>query len=138
MTTGVTNGHYLRFFDNGVSLGYATECTISINAEMRSLSHKDTAGDNGGWSQKAPGEKSATGSTSGLYAEDDNAAAALFQKLADGTELSITFTTDVAGDKIWTGTAFLTSLEISAPNNENVTYSASWEFNGEVIMGTVS
>lgn len=137
-TTGIVNGHYLRAFDNGVALAYATECSISINAEMRSLSHKDTDGTGGGWAEKAPGEKSATGSTSGLYAEDNNAAAALFAKLADGTPLTITFTTNETGDTVWSGEAFLVSLEINAANNESVTYSASWEFNGALTMGTVS
>ena len=137
-TIGVVNGHYMRFFDNGVSLGYATSCTISFSSAMRELSHKDTAGDGGGWLEQAPGQKSATFSTEGLYAEDDNAAAALFTKLADGTEITLTFTTDVTGDKIWSGTALLTSVEITAPNNENVTYSVSGVFTGEVTVDTVA
>jgi len=137
-TVGVVNGHYMRFFDNGVSLGYATSCTISFSSAMRELSHKDTAGDGGGWLEQAPGQKSATFSTEGLYAEDDNAAAALFTKLADGTEITLTFTTDVSGDKVWSGTALLTSVEITAPNNENVTYSVSGVFTGEVTVDTVA
>ena len=138
MTQGVTNGHYMRFFNDGVSLGYATECTLSFAVEMRELAHKDTEGDGGGWVEKAPGQKSGTGSTSGLYAEDDNAAAALFEALEDGTALELTFCTETTGDKVWSGTAYLTSLEISAPNNENTTYSASFEFSGAVTMATVS
>ena len=137
-TIGVTNGHYMRLFDNGVSLGYSTNCSIAFNATMRELSHKDTAGSGGGWIEQAPGQKSGTFSTEGLYAEDDNAAAALYAKLADGTAIDLTFTTDVTGDKIWTGVGYLTSVEITAPNNENVTYSVSGVFNGEVIIGTVS
>jgi TP901-1 family phage major tail protein len=137
-TVGVVNGHYMRFFDNGVSLGYSTSCSIAFNATMRELSHKDTAGSGGGWLEQAPGQKSGTFSTEGLYAEDDNAAAALFQKLADGTEITLTFTTDVSGDKVWSGTALLTSVEITAPNNENVTYSVSGVFTGEVTVDTVA
>lgn len=137
-TTGVTNGHYMRFFDNGVSLGYATECSISFSMSPRELAHKDTAGDGGGWVEQAAGQKSGTWSTSGLYAEDDNAASALYTKFANGTILDLTFTTDEVGDKIWTSQGLITSLEISAPNNENVVWSASGTFNGEVIMGTVS
>jgi TP901-1 family phage major tail protein len=138
MTTGVTNGHYMRFFINGVSLGKATECSISFSAEMRELAHKDTTGDGGGWVEKAPGQKSGSGSTSGLYAEDDNAAAVLFEAFKNGDPLDITYTTEETGDKLWAGEAFITSLEINAPNNENVSYSCSWEFNGEVTMETVS
>jgi TP901-1 family phage major tail protein len=137
-TVGVTNGHYMRFFDGGTSLGFATECSISFATEMRELAHKDTTGDGGGWVEKAPGQKSGSGSTSGLYAESDNAAAALFTKMAAGTALVLTFATETTGDKIWSGTAYITSLEINAPNNDNVTYSVSFEFTGAVEMDTVS
>ena len=137
-TTGVTNGHYMRLFDEGTSLGFATECNISFAVEMRELAHKDTDGDGGGWVEKAPGQKSGSGSTSGLYAESDNATAALFTKMAAGTALEIVFGTETTGDKMWSGTAYLTSLEINAPNNENVTYSCSFEFSGAVEMDTVS
>ena len=137
-TTGVTNGHYMRFFNSGTSLGYATECSLNFAAEMRELAHKDTVGDGGGWVEKAPGQKSATGSTSGLYAESDNAAATLFSAYEDGTALTLTFCTETTGDKIWSGSAFITSLEVNATNNENVTYSCSFEFSGAVTMATVS
>jgi TP901-1 family phage major tail protein len=128
----------MRFFNSGVSLGFATECTISFAAEMRELAHKDTVGDGGGFREVAPGQKSGSGSTSGLYAESDNAAATLFTAWEAGTALTITFATETTGDKIWSGTAYITSLEINAPNNENVTYSVSFDFSGAITMGTVS
>ena len=133
-TVGVVNGHYLRFFDNGVAIAKATECTISWAIEMRETAHKDTAGDGGGWKEVAPGQKSGTGSTSGLYAEDTNSFATLYGKMAAGTALDITFTTGESGDSVWSGEAYITSMELNAPNNENVTYSVSFEFSGEVTL----
>lgn len=136
-TQGVTNGHYMRIFDGGVAVAYSTECSVSFSMSPRELSHKDTAGDGGGWVEQAAGQKSGTWSTAGLYAEDNNAAATLFTKFANGTEIEITFTTDEVGDTIFSGTGLITSLEINAPNNENVTYSVSGTFDGAVTMGTV-
>ena len=133
-TTGIVNGHYLRFFDGGVAIAKATSCTISFSAEARETAHKDTAGDGGGWREVAPGQKSATGSTEGLYSEETNSFVTLFNKYSAGTELELTFTTGETGDSIWYGTAIITSLELNAPNNENVTYSCSFEFTGEVIV----
>ena len=133
-TTGIVNGHYLRFFDGGVAIAKATSCTISFAAEARETAHKDTAGDGGGWREVAPGQKSATGSTEGLYAEDTNSFATLYGKFANGTELSLTFTTGESGDSVWSGTAIITSLELNAANNENVTYSCSFDFTGEVTL----
>lgn len=133
-TLGVVNGHYLRFFDTAVAIAYATECSISWTAEMRELAHKDTTGDGGGWVEKAPGQKSATGSTSLLYSEETNSFATLYAKFTAGTALAVTFTTGESGDSVYSGEAFITSMEINAPNNENVTASISFEFNGEVTL----
>ena len=135
-TTGVVNGHYLRFFDGGVALAKATECSISWAVEMRETAHKDTAGDGGGWKEVAPGQKSATGSTTLLYSEETNSFSTLWTKMANGTAIVVTFTTGVSGDTIWYGTAYITSMELNAPNNENVTASISFEFTGEMISST--
>jgi predicted secreted protein len=133
-TVGIVNGHYLRFFDGGVAIAKATECTISWAVEMRETAHKDTAGDGGGWKEVAPGQKSGTGSTSGLYAEDTNSFATLYGKMAAGTAITGTFTTGESGDSVWYFTGYITSMELNAPNNENVTYSISFEFSGEVTL----
>jgi TP901-1 family phage major tail protein len=133
-TLGVVNGHYLRFYMDSVAVAYATDCTISFSAEMRELAHKDTAGDGGGWVEKAAGQKSATGSTSLLYSEETNSFATLFASFKDGEPIDVTFTTSESGDSVFAGEAFITSMEINAPNNENVTASISFEFNGEVTL----
>jgi len=90
-TTGIVNGHYMRFFDADTGNPYAkaTECTISFSMSSRQTSHKDTAGSGSGWREISAGEKSGSGSTS--------------------------------------------ALELNAVNNENVTYSCSFEFSGEVV-----
>lgn len=134
-TTGITNGRNMRFFDGGTALGRATDCTLSFSSEMRETAHKDLTGN---WTAKAPGAMSGTGSASGLYSEDANAAESLFTKMNAGTALTLTFTTEVTGDQVWTGTAYISSLEMNAPDNENVTYSVSFEFTGAVVMSTVS
>lgn len=132
-TVGIVNGHYLRFFDGGTAIAKATSCTISFATEMRESAHKDTAGDGGGWREVSPGQKSGTGSTEGLYAEDTNSFATLYDKMINGTAVDLTFTTGESGDSIWYASGYITSMELSAPNNENVTYSISFEFSGEVV-----
>jgi TP901-1 family phage major tail protein len=132
-TVGVVNGHYLRFFDSGTAIAKATECSISWSVEMRETAHKDTAGDGGGWREVSPGQKSGTGSTSGLYAEDTNSFATLYDKMIAGTALELTFTTGETGDNVYYGQAFINSMELNAPNNENVSYTISFEFNGEIV-----
>ena len=133
-TVGVVNGHFLRFFVGGVSIAKATECTISFAAATREIAHKDTASSlTGGWREVLPGQLSGTGSTSGLYAEDTNSFATLYDSMVAGDTLAITFTTGESGDSVWYADAIITSMELSAPNDENVTYSISFEFSGEVV-----
>jgi len=134
-TVGIVNGHYLRFYNGGSPIARAVSCTLSFSAETLDFSTKDSAsGGPAGWREVAPGQKSASGSTEGLFAEDANAVSVLYSAFANGTELSLTFTTGESGDSIWSGTAIVTSLEINAANNENVTYSCSFEFTGEVTL----
>lgn len=133
-TTGIVNGHYLRFYDGGTALAKATECEINFAVEMRETAHKDTSGTNGGWKSVAPGQKSGTGSTSLLYSEETNSFATLWAKYAAGTALTLTFKTGVSGDHVWTGTAYITDMKLNAPNNQNVTASISFEFSGEITL----
>lgn len=132
-TTGIVNGHYLRFFDGGVAIARATECTISFSMSSRTTASKDSAGDGSGWREISAGEKSGSGSTSGLYAEDANSFATLYDKFINGTSCALTFTTGETGDDVYYATAYITSMELNAVNNENVTYSISFEFSGEVV-----
>lgn len=132
-TIGIVNGHFLRFFDNGLPIAKATSCTISWSVELRESAHKDTAGSGSGWREVSPGQKSGTGSTEGLYAEDTNSFAVIYDKMIAGTPLDLTFTTGESGDDTYYGQAYVTAMELSAPNNENVTYSISFEFSGEVV-----
>jgi len=132
-TTGIVNGKYLRFYDDGAVLAFATSCSLSFSMSPRSISHKDTPGSNGGWAAILPGQKTGTGSTEGLYAEDNNAFATLYDKFIAGTPCDLTFTTGESGDDTYYGEAFITSMELTAPNDESSTWSISFEFNGEVV-----
>ena len=71
-----------------------------------------------------------------MYSEETNSFSTLWTKMANGTAIVVTFTTGVSGDTIWYGTAYITSMELNAPNNENVTASISFEFTGEMISST--
>ena len=133
-SVGIINGHFLRFFVGGTPIARATECTISFSAATREIATKDSASTlTGGWRQVQPGQLSGTGSTSGLYAEDANSFSTLWDSMVDGDTLAITFTTGESGDTVWYADALITSMELSAPNDENVSYSISFEFTGEVV-----
>jgi len=117
----IINGHDLRLYIDGTAIAKATECSVSLNAAMREIAHKDTAGANGGFKEVSPGQKSGTATCNALYAEGESYET-LFNAWSNGTKLVMKFSDDVASNKSTTADAYITSLEKNATDNENVTY----------------
>ncbi len=134
-TAGIISGTLLRLYDGGVAIGKATECTLSVNTTMRTTSHKDSAS----FEENAPGLIAWTMNTNTLYAMDETQGIddALTDILA-GTVITARFSTEVAGDSYYEGSAYIESVEISAPVNENSTASISLKGTGTLTAGTVT
>lgn len=128
----IINGHNLRWRVGGVAIAKATDCTISISGETRTLSHKDIGtGVGAGWTGNDYGTKSWEGTCNALYAETESFET-LWNAFKDSTKITVEFSDDVAGNMMFTGSAVITSLEQNAPDNENVTYSVS--FSGDGVL----
>ena len=52
--------------------------------------------------------------------------------------LTVKFSTEVTGDRYWEASAYVTSLEVNAGMEDNVTYSATFELTGTITYGTVA
>lgn len=137
-TTGFVNGTNLRIYKGGTKIGYATSCSLSFSMETRSTLTKDTQGS--GWVENATGQKSFTLSTEFLFSYDtpNIDPVDLFTDFDNRTPLVLRFTTDVQGDKYWEGTGYITSYEINAPVEDNITCSATFTGSGAVTSGTES
>lgn len=126
----IINGHNLRWKIGGVAIAKATDCTISISGETRDTSHKDIGtGSGAGWSGASYGKKSWEGTCSALYAEDDSFET-IWTAFNTNAAIAVEFSDGVVGNKKFTGSAIITSLEQNAPDNEDVTYSVSFAGNG--------
>jgi hypothetical protein len=68
MTAGVLNGTDFRLYLGGVAIGRATNCSMEMTAEIRTILDKDSPG--AGWQEGSRGVKSATLSTTGFVAMD--------------------------------------------------------------------
>ena len=76
---------------------------------------------------------------SALYAEDAAYGAdELYTAMAARTPLAVKFSTEVTADHFWSASAYLTSLEVSAGTEDNVTYSATFELTGAITYSAVS
>jgi predicted secreted protein len=128
-TTGVLNGTSLFLYVNGNAVAHSTSHSLTLSESHRSTSSKDSAG----WETILEGMRSWTmtgeGFTAldGAYTTDD-----LTTLILNRTAVTLRFTTNTTGDKYWTGSARLESLDISSPNEDNVTWSISFKGSGAI------
>ena len=129
----IINGHNLRWKVGGVAIAKATDCTVSISGDTRDTAHKDIgSGVGAGWAGSEYGTKNWEGSCSALYAEDESYET-LWTAFNANTKIAVEFSDGTVGNKKYTGTAVITSLEQNAPNNEDVTYSVSFKGDGALV-----
>lgn len=144
-STGIINASSIRVFlgttdDSEVVVDHVTECSISLNTDIRDITTKTS----GGWREILPALKSASLSLSGLFAED---ATNNFNQLVDhqiaGEKLYVIFTntgagsTANAGDEQFDVSGYITSLEQTAGTEDNVTFSMTLEITGTVVREVI-
>jgi len=145
-STGIINASSIRVFlgttdDSEVVVDHVTECSISLNTDIRDITTKTS----GGWREILPALKSASLSLSGLFAED---ATNNFNQLVDhqiaGEKLYVIFTntgagtTANAGDEQFDVSGYITSLEQTAGTEDNVTFSMTLEITGTVVREVIA
>lgn len=145
-STGIINASSIRVFlgttdDSEVVVDHVTECSISLNTDIRDITTKTS----GGWREILPALKSASLSLSGLFAED---ATNNFNQLVDhqiaGELLYVIFTntgagtTANAGDEQFDVSGYITSLEQTAGTEDNVTFSMTLEITGTVVREVIA
>jgi len=145
-STGIINASSIRVFlgttdDSEVVVDHVTECSISLNTDIRDITTKTS----GGWREILPSLKSASLSLSGLFAED---ATNNFNQLVDhqiaGEKLYVIFTNvgagtaANAGDEQFDVAGYITSLEQTAGTEDNVTFSMTLEITGTVVREVIA
>lgn len=134
-TTGIMNGTLLGVYRDAVLIGHATESSISLSMDTRDASTKDSAG----YRDLLEGAKSGSISVSALYADDATSGPTqLMVNYTARTVIAVKFSTEEAGDHYWSANAYITSLEVSASKEDNVTYSATFELTGAITYGVVA
>ena len=134
-TAGVMNGTLLGVYVGTTLVAHATEGSISLSMDTRDISSKDSAGTRA----LLEGMKSGSISMSALYAEDAAYGAdELYTAMGARTPLAVKFSTEVSGDHFWSASAYLTSLEVSAGTEDNVSFSATFELTGAITYAAVS
>jgi predicted secreted protein len=142
-TSGVFNGTSLVVLIGSEVVAHATSCSLSFSVDLPETTDKQSAG----WVEHLGGAKSWTLTTDGLATVDPAATASyyttseLMTAIAARTAVQVKFTTVsgttlVPGDRIWSGSAFIESMDITADMESPVTYSVSFTGTGELTQAT--
>ena len=135
-TTGVFNGTDLLLkLTDGTSIatstiiGHSTSCSLSLSNDLPEATTKDSSG----FQEVIAGVKSGEISFEGLIAYDDDANPVDFADILIARRaVTWTFGTADAADTVYTGSGFLSSVEMSAEMESPATYSGSITINGAI------
>lgn len=133
-TSGITNGTLIGLYVGGTKIANLISNDLDISMATRETTNKDS----GGWKSSLGGALSWTCSAEGYFDEiatygfDE-----LFAVLTARTAVTVMISSQVTGDKKYSGSALLTSLKRSHPTEDNVTFSCSCEGTGVLTEATV-
>lgn len=142
-TTGVFNGTSLVVLVGTEVVAHATSCSLSISADLPDATTKES----GGWADHIAGLRSWSITTDGLATVEPTGTnyvvGDIFSALNGRGTVTVKFTTvsgstPITGDLIWSGSAFVESLDITADMESPVTYSASFTGTGTLTQATNS
>jgi predicted secreted protein len=147
-TTGVFNGTSLVVLIGTEVIGYATSCSLSLAIDAPDASTKQSLG----WADEIGGQRSWSLTTDGLATVVPGTVAtyvttAELNALAIArTAVTVKFTTvdnstvggitPVSGDVIYSGSAFIESVDMTADMENPVTYSVSFKGTGVLTIAT--
>jgi predicted secreted protein len=141
-STGITNGTLIAIYKDVAGtltkIANATSNDFSITKDMIETTNKDSAGAK----EYIAGEYGYTMSVEGMFEEDASVGAGISWKeiitdLLAGTSVTIVMTSNVSGDLKLSGSAFFNELNLTAPQNDVATFTASIQGTGALTVGTI-
>lgn len=124
---------------NYYATAFASSCSLSINMDTRDATNKSSSG----WADKLEAGRSWSVDADGLQDFQPSGAATitefdeLFAQMNTRSVVKIKFKTSTTGDYYYSGDAYITSLSMDAPTEDNVTYSVSLEGTGALTEATL-
>lgn len=131
------NGTNMRIIAGGVAIAGCKSFTLNTNLNLFDASDKDSAG----WAVRGAGQKSWTVDFDGLY---DPAGVYNAEELTDliinraSVTLEMATIDGTGGGQKWTGTAYLESHSLTAPMEDVVTITGTFQGTGALTKGTVT
>lgn len=136
-TSGIINGTLLTIKVGGSKLLNSTSASLSLTLDTPEATTKDS----GGFQDLIAGVKSGEISFEGLVAYDSGSGVQIgdiSDELISGTQVDWEFSTDVSGDDKYSGSGFISSIEITADMEAPVSYSGTIVTTGTITQGVES
>lgn len=136
-TAGVFNGTLLSVQIGGSKLFNSTSASMSLSMDAPEATTKDS----GGFQEVIAGVKSGEISFDGLVAYDTVSGIQIGDVADDllaGTEVTWEFSTEVTGDNKYTGSGYISAVEITAEAESPVSYSGTIITTGTITKGLVA
>lgn len=134
-STGVNNGTLTGIYVAGTLVSKGTSHSISIGQDTFDITSKDS----NGWKEIKQGLRNWSLSGEFKFAEDSAYGLTDFFALLNArTSLVVKFTTNVSGDKYYSGTTIVTSIEKSSDMEDAESYSISLEGTGALVESTLT
>jgi len=135
MASTKLNGTKIALYYSGSKIGAATSHSLSLQTETADVTTKDSLG----WKEIIPTLKSWSTDMDALMTFDETVGyEALYDAFINRTLLYVKLSTEVTGEEKFYGTAYITSLEANAPQEDAVTYSCSIEGTAALTRATVT
>lgn len=132
-STGPMNGTAVLLYDGSTAIGYGTSLGLNLSRSPIDVSSKSS----GGWKEQIYGQGSGSFDFEGVFTEDGTVSfSTLYAKLVAKTVITAKWASAVVGDKNYSASVILTSLSQSAPMEDKITFSATFEFTGAPTQGT--
>lgn len=134
-STGINRGGLAAIYVDSTKVAHSTNATLSIELGVRDATTKDSSV----WVDNLEGLANWSVEGDFYFAEDAGEGfSELFSDLSGRTTVTVMYSTEVAGDNKYSGTAYVTSLSRSAGiDSDNETFSASFTGTGALTEATV-
>ena len=145
-TTGIFNGTNLVVLVGTEVVAHSTSCSLTVSADLPDATTKSS----GGWADQIAGLRSWSLTTDGLTTVEPTGTnyvvGDIFSALNGRGVVTVKFTTvdnstvggvtPVTGDVIYSGSAFIESVDMTADMENPVTYSVSFKGTGPLTIAT--
>lgn len=133
-TSGIVNGTLIALYVGGTKIANLISNDLDLTMSTRETTHKDTSG----WKTILGSTMSWTCSAEGMFAEDatygfDD----LFAVFTARAAVTVMTSSQVTGDKKYSGSALLTGLSRSHGYEENAQFSCTFEGTGALTEATI-